>query len=166
MLTLRHSTLIALALALFIPSGANAIFPFSSKPNPDSEIIKVKIERINLSEQFRTDDPMIAFERRHLLFGAYKSEDYYAREGRYYTIFWETKDRAPGLVVRFEYIQANTEDKIHVKEVAVDKVKRRNVTKFNVIGEEFQENGNVLAWRATLVRGDEVVATYESYLWD
>lgn len=166
MLTLRHSTLFALALALFIPSGANAIFPFKSGSDPDAEISKVKIERINLSERFRTDDPMIAFERRHLMFGAYKSEDYYAREGRYYTLFWESKDRSPGLVVRFEYIQANTEDTIHVKEAAVDRVKRRNVTKFNVIGDEFRDNGNVLAWRALLVRGDEVVATYESYLWD
>ena len=165
MRTLRHTSLLAIALACLLPTAASAILPFFGS-DPEAEISKVKIERIELGKKFETEDPMIAFERRYLLYRAYKSEDYWAREGKYYSIFWESDDRSPGLVVRFEYIQAGTEDEIHVKEVSIDRVKRRNVTKFEVVGEEFIDNGNVLAWRASLVRGDETVATFESFLWD
>ena len=69
-------------------------------------------------------------------------------------------------MIRFEYLQANTGDTVHVKEVEIDKVKRRNTTDMKVVGDEYTENGDVLAWRASVVRGDEVLATSESFLWD
>ncbi|MFT5465096.1 MAG: hypothetical protein ACI8UO_000182 [Verrucomicrobiales bacterium] len=165
MRTLSLSSLLALLLVLLAP-GTSSAFLGIGGDNPDAEITKVKYEWLNLGIRFKSEDPMINFERRQLLWGSYKTADYYAKAGKYYTIFWRSKDRSPGLVVRFEYRQANTEDEVHVKDVAVDNVKRRNIARFEVIGDEFKENGNVLSWRVSLVRGEEVVATSESFLWD
>ena len=164
MRTLRLTPILAVIFALLAPGISSAFLGFGDKA--DAEITKVKYEWLNLGTRFRTEDPMIKFERKYLLWGAYTREDYYARVGKYYTISWRSEDRSPGLVVRFEYRQANTEDEVHVKEVTVDKVKRRNSTDFEVIGEEYKEKGNVLAWRVSLVRNGEVVATSESFLWD
>lgn len=165
MRSIGQISLLTLILALVWPGIASAgLFDFLDKPA--AEITRVKYERIELSKKLKTHDPMIAFEQRYLLYGAYKSVDYYAREGKYYTVFWRSDDRSPGLVVRFEYLQANTEDKIKVQETPIEKVKRGNITKFKVTGEEFRDDGNVLAWRVSLVRNGEVVATSESFLWD
>ncbi len=131
------------------------------------EIRKVKYTHLDTKQRLVTSDPMIAFEKRYLLHGAVTSKEYKAREGKYYTVFWYSKgDRRPGMVVRLEYLQENTGDQIKVKEVTVDKVKRQNTTDVNVIGEEYHQDGNVVAWRASLVRDGEVVSTVESFLWE
>ncbi|MEM1294950.1 MAG: hypothetical protein AAGH89_06260, partial [Verrucomicrobiota bacterium] len=147
--------------------GLANIVPLTSLAGDLPEIRKVKYERLNLSESLRTEDAMVSFERKYLLHGAITSEEYRAREGKYYTIFWKSKgDRRPGMVVRLEYLQSNTGDEIKVKEVTVDDVRRQNTTDINVIGEEFKEDGNVVAWRASLVRDGEVISSVESFLWE
>jgi len=47
----------------------------------------------------------------------------------------------------------------------VSNVRKNNVSHFDVIGEQFQKDGRVSAWRVSLVRGKEVLASQESYLW-
>lgn len=157
---IKSLTIAILGLATIVPHTTSA-----REGTP--EIRKVKYERLNLSESLRTEDAMISFERSYLLYGAITSDEYRAREGKYYTIFWKSKgDRRPGMVVRLEYMQANTGDEVKVKEVTVDKVQRQNTTDINVIGEEFKEDGNVVAWRASLVRDGEVISSVESFLWE
>lgn len=138
----------------------------ASAADPDYEVDKVKMTLIDFTKPYDTSDPMLSFERRHLLYGAITQEEYYARAGKYYTIFWKAKDRRPGLVVRFEYLQSKTGDKIKVKEVTIDDVERKNSTDIQVIGKEYLEDGNVIAWRVSLVRDGNVVAEEESFLWD
>jgi hypothetical protein len=147
--------------------AAVAFFPgLATADDAPAKIEKVKMTQVDFTKRYETDDPMLAFERRHLLYGAITTKEYYARAGKYYTVFWETKDKRPGVVVRFEYLQAKTGDKIKVKEVTVDHVKRNNTTDINVIGDEYLGDGNVIAWRASIVRDGQVIATEESFLWD
>ncbi len=153
-------TLVTLVLGWAASTWAG---PFSSKP---AEIEKVKYTHLQLSKSVKTQDPMINFERDYLLHGAITTEEYRARQGKYYTVFWKVKDRSPGLVIRFEYLQANTQDTIKVKEITPDKIKRSNITDIRVIGEEYNTDGNVLAWKVSLVRNGEVLDSVESYLWE
>ncbi len=144
-----------------------ALSPSSAVAGPAVEIDKVKYTHIDFEKKFDTDDPMIDFERRYLLYGAVTSKEQKAREGKYYTVFWKSKDRSPGLVIRFEYIQANTGDKIKVKETVVDKISwGKNITDITVIGDEYHQDGNVLAWKVSLVRDGQELDAVESYLWD
>ncbi len=157
---IKSLTLATFGLALIAPQ-------ISLAGDGQPEIRKVKYEQLNLSQSLRTEDAMIGFERSYLLYGAITSEEYRAREGKYYTIFWRSKgDRRPGMVVRLEYLQANTGDEVKVKEVTVDKVERQNTTDINIVGEEFKTDGNVVAWKASLVRDGEVVSFVESFLWE
>jgi hypothetical protein len=131
-----------------------------------AEITQVKIEEYLTSKPVRTEDPMIRFERRYLVWGAINSADYLAREGKYFTIFWKVKDRSSGVKVRMEYLQSMTGRKVHVQEVAVDQPCRgNNAADFQVIGTDYHKNGDVLAWKATILRDGVVLAERRSFLW-
>jgi hypothetical protein len=48
----------------------------------------------------------------------------------------------------------------------VTDVHRNNTTKFAFIGNEYQTNGPVTSWRASIVRGKDTLVDYKSYLWE
>jgi len=130
------------------------------------EITKVKIDEYIASKPVRTDDLMIRFQRDYITWGAITTEEYREREGKYFTVFWKARDRSRGAVVRMEYLQANTGRQVHVQEVAVDRIKWGNNTAyFQVTGEDFWTDGDVLAWRVSVLRDGEVLAARRSFLW-
>ncbi len=135
---------------------------------PTNAISKVKIYRLPLdTNQPGSSDRAIVFERRHRLHGAVTSDDIKARSGNYYTVFWslaDTKTKEP-VTLRFRYRQAVTGPKIHVIDQRIDHPKSSNIAEFQVIGEAYEKQGKVLAWQLELRRGNEVLATRQSYLW-
>ncbi|RBP39615.1 hypothetical protein DES53_10942 [Roseimicrobium gellanilyticum] len=130
-----------------------------------------KITKVNpywladISEPIRAQDPSILHERNALLHGAISNDERTARQGNYFTIFWELADRQP-VTVRLEYRQANSGLKVKTIEQEVTELKKHNVTKFSFIGEDYVTNGRVTSWRASLVRGKQTLADYKSYLWE
>ena len=133
---------------------------------------RAKISKVNYhfltkdAQNQEAEDPMVGFERRHLLHGALYLSEQRARYGSYYSIFWETDDRSRPVTVRFEYRLEKSAATVKVRETEVLDIKRKNVSKFSVIGDEFQTNGKVVAWRASVIRDDQVLATHKSFLWD
>ncbi|MGI8604952.1 MAG: hypothetical protein ACR2OZ_18430 [Verrucomicrobiales bacterium] len=129
-------------------------------------ISKVKIFRLDSTRRVTAADPAIAFEQRHYLHGAITAEEVRAREGNYYTVFWSVADPRQPVTLRFEYRQAKTGSKVHVIESIFEDPSAQNTTDVQVIGDAFQQGGSVLAWRASLVRDKEILATRRSYLWE
>jgi hypothetical protein len=129
-------------------------------------ISKVKIFRLDASEPLRAADPAISFEQRHYLHGAITAEEVRAREGNYYTIYFSLADPSQPVTLRFEYRQAGTGSKVLVIEKPIEDPGRSNTTDIAVAGDTFQQNGRVLAWRVSLVRGKQVLASRHSYLWE
>lgn len=127
-------------------------------------ITKVNPYHLQSSNIIRTEDPMIEFEQRRLLHGAIEQSERRDRFGNYFTIFWKSETRNP-CVVRFEYRQGGTGLQTRVQEEIVDQPKRTNETKFQVTGEDYQRNGKVTQWKASIVENGAVVAEYKSYLW-
>lgn len=103
----------------------------------DVEIRKVNCTDLTFERVQRTQDPMISFERRYLLHGAIDGAEQRERRGKYYNVHWRAKNTAPGIIVRFEYLQAFTGSEIHVQEVKVEKVERTNSTDFQVTGRQY-----------------------------
>lgn len=110
-------------------------------------------------------DPSIPFERNYRLHGAISPVERQARQGNYYNIFWKIRDRSQPVTVRFEYRQKNTGMTTKVVEQEVQP-RRKNSTEFSFIGEDYVINGPVTSWRASIVRGSEVLVEYKSYLWE
>ena len=127
--------------------------------------LDVKPYYLNPTEKVETVDPMIAFERQHLMHGAISASDQQARFGHYYAIHWKVDDRMGPVTVRLDYRQTNTGLETKVKEQTYDEIKRRNRTEFRVVGEEYFTDGEVTSFKISLLRGDEVLATSESFAW-
>lgn len=130
------------------PVTITKVNPYHLKPGPTPE----------------SEDEMIIHEHRRLLHGAINTEDFQERMGNYFTIFWTSKDRVPA-TVRLEYCQATTGPKVYTREIRVDSPKRKNVTKLQIIGTEYQDLGKVTQWRASVIENGAEVAEFRSFLW-
>lgn len=157
---IRPTLVLALAAACFLPA-------FDLAAGERAEFTKISTFALTSDLKDQTAvDPMIRFERKRLLRGAVTLADQLARYGNYFTLTWKAEDRNYPMTVRLEYRQQNTANKVNVLETQVTELKRKNVTEFSVIGDAYETNGRVVAWRATLLRGDRVLASAKSFLWD
>jgi len=113
-----------------------------------------------------TVDEMIIFERERVNYGAITNGlDKIERRGNYYTFFWRTHQTAP-VTVRFEFRQANLGAFVQAREVAYNQPRGTMETKFQVIGDDYIQDGRVISWRALLIADGKIVGLTQSYLWD
>ena len=142
-----------------------AVAALSSCASPPQGFTKVKIYRLNPTARITAVDPSIPFEQQHLLHGAVSNDDREARGGNYYTFFWTADDRSQPVKLRFEYRQSMTRSAVKRIETEIADVRRNNVTKVQITGEEYRTNGKILSWRATLVQGGKEIGTTQSFMW-
>jgi hypothetical protein len=105
------------------------------------------------------------FERSYRVFGAVTAADQRQRHGQYFDFFWRAK-RPGDVTVRFEYKQEKLRALTQAKEVAYRDVHGTNRSEFRVTGDEFFDDGKVLAWRCLLIEHGRIVAEKRSFLWD
>lgn len=132
---------------------------------PGGAITKVNSYVLNPSVNKKIVDPMLRFERASRLHGAVTMAEQTERGGQYYTVFWKAADRTAPVSVKFEYRQRDSGLKVHSMQVEVAELHRSNVSEFQITGEAYRTNGPVTAWRATLMRGKEQLASAQSFLW-
>ena len=128
-------------------------------------ITKGNIYHLEPGVRIETEDQMIRFEYMHRIRGAVESEDYLARYGNYITVWWQGVEKGSDVSVRLEYRQSRSGSKVMTKEMVPDKVRWKNTTDFEVVGEEYTENGPVTGWRAVLLVNGAEADVYESFLW-
>ena len=112
-----------------------------------------------------TIDPMVAFERQSLNFGAVTAYDRQQRYGHYFTFFWRAKRKAD-LTLRIEYRQQNLGAHIQAQEISYKDVKGSVKSEFKIIGDDYLEDGKITGWRAILVENGKIVGLNQSFLWN
>ena len=111
-------------------------------------------------------DPWARMEKESRLRGAVSMQERSQRLGQYYTVLWEDGDVKGGAVsVSFEYQQGKTGSRIKSVRQKFPAHDTKGRASFAVIGDDYLKNGRVLAWQVTLRRGERVIATERSYLW-
>ncbi len=128
-------------------------------------ISKANIYHLEPGVRIETEDQMIRFEYMHRIRGAVESEDYLARYGNYITVFWQGVAKGSEVSVRLEYRQAKSGSAVLTKEMVPDKVRWKNTTDFEIVGEDYTANGPVTAWRAVLLVNGAEADVFESFLW-
>lgn len=112
------------------------------------------------------NDPMARNEKLRRLHGAVSMEERKNLLGAYYTIHWKDADTKLGPAsIAFEYQQGATGSSIKTVHRDFPKHSTSGKTEIAIIGDDYFQGGRVLAWRATLRRGNQIVATRQSYLW-
>ena len=123
-------------------------------------------EFINDPKFFKpTVDEMIGFERQRLGVGPITNVDRLEVRGHYFGFYWRTRQPGP-VTVRFEYRQATLGSYVQAREVSYDHPKGTIETKFQVIGDDYLNDGRIIAWRTLLIADGKIVGLTQSYLWD
>ena len=135
---------------------------------PVSGFTKVKyyhLKEEDWASESRSIDPMIRFERNHLLYGAVTEEETEERLGHYYTLFWNGPSRRTPVTVRFQYRQARTGERVFAFDHTVKDVRDKNQTRLSITGAPYHRHGRVVSWQATLLQDGQVIDQTRSFLW-
>jgi hypothetical protein len=107
---------------------------------------------------------VIDFERARRTWGAVDSLEVSKRHGSYFTFFWRTP-KDSDVTLRLEYRQAGLGNYVMAQERYYPAARGSHRSTFQVIGDEFLENGLVSAWRALLIVDGRIVALRQSSMW-
>jgi hypothetical protein len=110
-------------------------------------------------------DAPITFERQYRVFGAVTGLDQRQRFGNYFDFFWRTK-RPSDLTVRLEYRQEKLHEHVQAQEISYQNVHGTHKTEFKVIGDDYWDDGEVIAWRCLLISNGRIVAENRSFMWE
>jgi hypothetical protein len=110
-------------------------------------------------------DAPITFERQYRLYGAVTALDRRQRFGDYFDFFWRAK-RPSDVTVRLEYRQEKLHQHVQAQEITYKNVRGTHKTEFKVIGDDYFDDGRVIAWRCLLIASGRIVAENRSFLWE
>lgn len=153
----------------FLTAGLGLLLVSCSTKQVGSGATITKVNPYHLDDAFKpiiAADPAITFERNAILHGAISNEERRALQGNYFTIFWKVEDRSQPVKVVLDYRQKATGLTVKRLEQEVTDIGRSNTTKFQLVGDDYVTNGPVTSWKASLVRGKDVLVEYKSYLWE
>lgn len=174
-----HCRVVKLPLALFCLTVVGC----ASAPPPPHQVEKLKPLPIALDSDFTFRktiqyfldptakavssqvDQSVAFERAYRVYGAITALDTRQRYGNYFTIFWRAR-RTADVTVRLEYRQEKLHAFTQAREVLFPRARGTNRAVFAIVGDDFIDDGRVIAWRASLIVDGRIVATNRSYLWE
>jgi hypothetical protein len=127
----------------------------------------VKQFQLRDQESGGTDEPMVKMEKDRRLHGAVSMAERRNRLGQYYTLLWhDPAGVGQGKVeLIFQYQQGASASRVKRMVREFPATDSKGTAEFAVIGEDYFKGGKVLTWKATLRRGERVVATRQSYLW-
>jgi hypothetical protein len=110
-------------------------------------------------------DVPITFERQYRMFGAVTGLDQRQRFGNYFDFFWRAKRRSD-VTVRLEYRQEKLHEHVQAQEISYRNVRGTHKTEFKVIGDDYFDDGRVIAWRCLLIENGRIVAENRSFMWE
>jgi len=111
------------------------------------------------------EDAPITFERRYRMFGAVTALDQRQRFGNYFDFFWRAQHPSD-VTVRLEYRQEKLHEHVQAQEISYQNVHGTHKTEFKVIGDDFFDDGEVIAWRCLLISNGRIVAENRSFMWE
>ena len=117
------------------------------------------------SRSATVQDASLTFERQYRLYGAVTSLDKRQRYGQYFDFYWKSK-RSGGITVRLEYRQEKLHSHVQAQEISYGEARGSHKTEFKVVGDDFFDDGPVIAWRCLLIENGTIVAENRSYLWE
>ena len=106
----------------------------------------------------------INFESKYRLYGAVTGLDERERSGNYFDFFWHAK-RDAEVTVRFEYRQEALRSFTQAREIHYPDARGHHKSEFAIVGDDFFDDGRVIAWRCLLIENGRIVAENKSYLW-
>jgi hypothetical protein len=157
-----------------LPTALNGEFQFRKTKLFELTVAELKVKK-SLSQAVARDpnhNPTggiavapLSFERSYRMYGAITNADRNQRYGNYFDFFWRVK-RPAHVTVRLEYRQEKLRSFVQAREIAYDYTKGTQKTEFAIIGDDYLNDGRVIAWRCLLIEDGRIVAENRSFLWE
>ncbi len=131
------------------------------------EVLEVKQFHLRSTETPRGENEVVRGEKLKRLHGAVSAAERRDRLGYYYMVRWTGPAGRENDPVRleFDYQQATTGSKVlHMEQELPGTAAGK--TEIQVTGPAYQTGGRVLAWQLRMYRGEDLVDTRRSYLWN
>ena len=132
-----------------------------------SDPLGLNVKQYHLRENMfdQNGNLMARGEVQRLLHGAVTVEEQRQKIGQYYHVIWKQEDASMlGDEIIFEYQQASSGSKI--KRLVHKTAAAKEIDAyFSIVGNDYRRNGRVLAWRATVRRDGQTIASQKSYMW-
>jgi uncharacterized protein YcfL len=131
------------------------------------EALVVKQFQLRDQAPSSTDEPMVRMEKERHLRGAVSMEERRRRLGQYYTLVWYDPAGAGrgDVELVLQYQQGASGSRVKRLVSTFPAADAEGSVEFAVIGDDYFDNGKVLAWKAVLKRGRNEIASRQSYLW-
>lgn len=126
---------------------------------------KLRKSALSSSQNGGIAEASMNFERTYRMYGAITAADQHQRFGNYFDFFWRAK-RPANVTVRLEYRQEKLRSFVQAREITYSNLKGGQKTAFAVIGDDYFNDGRVIAWRCLLIENGRIVAENRSYLWE
>lgn len=141
------------ALGLFSCSGPRSILEIRHS-HLRALALESEVEALRGEQWYRFHGAVTAEERRNRL-------------GHYYGVAWRGPEELERLPVRlvFKYRQAATGSEVRQREVSAP-AGFRGKTELQITGPGYLKGGRVVSWHLSYYRGDQLVETRQSYLWE
>jgi len=111
------------------------------------------------------DNAMLIYEPKYWNHGAITAKDIQGRQGNIFVINWQN-DGSPGdFIVRLDYRQANTRERVMTKTQEYKNFDGYEKTVIQVVGDDYLRGGVVNSWRISIVRDGKIVAQEKSFIW-
>jgi hypothetical protein len=149
--------------SLFFMSEKGGLKP-SERAHDSTNKVGGKSNSPNQKTSVLQDAPIV-FERQYRLYGAVTGVDQRQRFGNYFDFFWRVK-RPSDVTVRLEYRQEKLHEHVQAQEITYRNVRGTHKTEFKVIGDDYFDDGRVIAWRCLLIANGRIVAENRSFLWE
>ncbi len=120
---------------------------------------------LSSSQNLGIAEASMTFERTYRMYGAITAADQRQRYGNYFDFFWRAK-RPGNITVRLEYRQEKLRSFVQGREITYANATGHHKTEFAVIGDDYFNDGRVIAWRCLLIENGRIVAENRSYLWE
>ena len=111
-----------------------------------------------------TRELMVYMERHRSTWGAIDGQENNAKTGEFFTFFWRAKRQAD-LTLRFEYRQSNLKNLVQAREIQYPAARGSHESHFDILGNDYSEDGRVTSWRALLIENQKIVALLQSRAW-
>lgn len=168
------------ALRAAEPRMLSRVTPLPVALDPDFKFRKTKLFYLSETSQLgggrlssnapaskgaTVQDASITFERQYRLHGAVTALDQHQRFGNYFDFFWRAR-RDADVTVRLEYRQEKLHEHVQAQEISYANARGSHKTEFKVIGDDYFDDGRVIAWRCLLIENGRIVAENRSFAWE
>lgn len=111
------------------------------------------------------DNGMMLYEPKYWDHGAILAKDRQERLGNIFVINWQNDGQPGDFIVRLDYRQAMTREKVMTKTQEYKNFDGYEKTVLKVSGDDYLKGGVVNSWRISIVRDGKIVAQEKSFIW-